>query len=65
MGTYAYIDPSTTTYIVQILAGVVVVGGMAFGIFWHKIKRLFKKNKADEAIAKEGNDDYSDENLAD
>ena len=43
-----YIDPATTSYIIQIGAGVVIALGTVIGIFWSKIKRLFKKNKPDE-----------------
>lgn len=41
----AYIDPATTSYIVQVIAGVVLAGGAAVGIYWHKIKRFFKNRK--------------------
>lgn len=44
----AYIDPSTTTYLVQIIAGVVVAGGALIGIFRRRIKLLFTKNKHNE-----------------
>jgi len=42
----AYIDPSAMTYIVQVVVGIVVVGGAAFGFYFNKLKRaLQKKNK--------------------
>lgn len=41
----AYIDPATTTYLIQIIAGVFIAGGALIGVFRHKIKRLFTKNK--------------------
>ena len=41
----AYIDPATTSYVVQIIAGVFLAGGAAVGIYWHKIKRFFKNRK--------------------
>lgn len=43
-----YIDPATTSYIIQIAAAVVLALGTFVGIFWNKFKRLFKKNKAEE-----------------
>ena len=43
-----YIDPATTSYLIQIIAGVVVAGGAAFGIFYSKLRRLFKKGKQEE-----------------
>ena len=39
----AYIDPATTSYVVQIVAGIVIAAGTAVGIFWNKIKRKMKK----------------------
>lgn len=41
----AYIDPATTSYVVQIIAGLVLAGGAAIGIYWHKIRRFFKNRK--------------------
>ncbi|MCR4862637.1 MAG: hypothetical protein K5884_08520 [Ruminococcus sp.] len=38
-----YIDPATTSYIIQIGAGILIALGTFFGIFWSKIKRAFKK----------------------
>lgn len=60
---HAYIDPSTVTYIIQGVAGVLIAIGAAATIFRHKIKaawrkwhygRLAKKNQkkqAEEAAA--------------
>lgn len=45
-----YIDPATTSYIIQIGAGLLIALGTFFGIFWSKIKRAFKK-KEDEVEA--------------
>ncbi len=45
-----YIDPAMTSYVIQIIAGVVVAGGAAVGIFWNKITRFFRNKKN----AKEG-----------
>ncbi len=41
----SYIDPSTMTYIIQLVGGAVIIGGVAVGIMWHKIKRFFTKKK--------------------
>ena len=46
-----YIDPATTSYIIQIGAGVVIALGTFIGIFWTKIKRVFKKKTDDAAPA--------------
>ncbi len=40
-----YIDPATTSFIIQIGAGIVIAAGTFIGIFWSKIKRIFKKKK--------------------
>jgi hypothetical protein len=45
----AYIDPATTSYIIQIVVGVLIAAGTTIGIFWNKISRLFKKNSTDKS----------------
>ena len=45
-----YIDPATTSYIIQILVGAVVAVGAVIGIFGNKLKRLLRKKKSDEAL---------------
>jgi len=42
---HAYIDPATTSYIIQIVAGIVIALGTIFGIYWKKIRGAFKKKK--------------------
>ena len=44
----AYLDPSTMTYLIQIIAGVLIAAGATAGIVWHKLKRAVKKNKTDK-----------------
>lgn len=44
-----YIDPATTSLIIQIGAGVVITAGTFLGIFWSKIKRKFKKGDPEDA----------------
>lgn len=39
MVSYAYIDPSVTTYAIQMAAGVVVAVGAVAGIYWRKAKK--------------------------
>lgn len=46
-----YIDPATTSLIIQIGAGVLITVGTFLGIFWSKIKRAFWKNKDEETSA--------------
>ena len=45
MAAYAYIDPATTTYLIQIVAGVFIAAGATVGIFWKRIKRYFRSKK--------------------
>lgn len=40
---YAYIDPSTVSYVIQAVAGVCVAIGAAITIFRHKIKAAWRK----------------------
>ena len=44
----AYIDPSTVTYIIQGVAGVLIALGAAFTIFRHKIFKFFKRKKTEQ-----------------
>ncbi|MCI8332726.1 MAG: hypothetical protein HFE78_07870 [Clostridiales bacterium] len=50
----AYIDPSAMTYIIQIIAGVVIAAGAAAGFYWRRIKRAVRGRKNKEK-------DYDDE----
>lgn len=51
-----YIDPATTTYIIQIATAVVIGLGTFFTIFWSKIKRAFKKKAGDNVQAIDANE---------
>jgi len=42
---YAYLDPSSATYLFQAVAGVVVASGAAITLYWKKIKLAFKRSK--------------------
>lgn len=41
----AYLDPAATSYIIQVISGVVIACGVAVGIFWKKIRLFFRKIK--------------------
>lgn len=43
--THAYLDPATTSYIIQAVAGVFIAVGAVIGIFWKKIKMFFRDQK--------------------
>ena len=54
---FAYLDPATTSYLIQIVSGVVIACGVTVGIFWKKIKLFFKKIKIkalEKKYAKQG-----------
>ncbi|MCL1918962.1 MAG: sulfatase-like hydrolase/transferase [Peptococcaceae bacterium] len=38
---YAYIDPATTTYIIQIVSALVITSGIVLGIFFSRIRIFF------------------------
>lgn len=43
-----YIDPATTSYVVQIIAGIIIACGAGLGIFWNKLKRFFRRKKEEK-----------------
>ncbi|MBO7395988.1 MAG: hypothetical protein J6U16_07725 [Ruminococcus sp.] len=64
----AYLDPSSTTLIIQIVAGVVITVGTVLGIYWRKMKNAVKKKKPDDnapAAEMKGADDGKDVITAD
>lgn len=42
--SYAYIDPSAVTYVIQAVAAVFIALGALVTVFRHKIVAFFKKN---------------------
>ena len=57
---FAYIDPSAMTFIIQIIAGVVIAAGAAVGFYWRRLKRAVSKRKH-----KDEDEDGSDEEDSD
>ena len=50
----AYIDPATTSYLLELIIGFVVVGGAAFGYYWRKIKnKVSGKEEKKEGVSAE------------
>lgn len=43
INVYAYIDVSATTYIIQIVAGIVVAAGAVLGVVISKVKKKAKE----------------------
>jgi len=50
--TAMYIDPSTTSYLIQIVVGAVIAVGTVLGVYRNKIKNFFKKKSgsADDSM---------------
>ena len=61
----AYIDPSAMTYIIQIIAGVAIAAGAAFGFYWRRIKRFFTKIKDNAYVVDDDDDDDDDYGMDD
>ena len=57
----AYIDPSAMTYLIQIVAGVVIAAGAAVGFYWRRIKRAISKRKNKEEEEEYEEEDEEDE----
>jgi phosphotransferase system glucose/maltose/N-acetylglucosamine-specific IIC component len=48
---FAYIDPSSMTYLIQVLAGVVIAAGAGIGFYWKRIRRSIRKKKREKEEA--------------
>lgn len=57
----AYIDPSAMTFLIQVIAGVVIAAGAAVGFYWRRIKRFFSKRKNKEEEEDEDDEDEEDD----
>lgn len=47
--SFAYVDPSAVTYIIQAVAGVFIAVGAVFTIYRHRIAKFFRKLKKKQA----------------
>ena len=56
----AYIDPSTTTFILQAGIGLVVAIAAGFSIYWRKAKKKINKAVGREEVSKDESDDLED-----
>ncbi len=43
--SHAYIDPSSMTYLIQIIAGAAIAVGAGIGFYWKRISRWLQKRK--------------------
>ena len=56
----AYIDPSTTTFIIQAGIGLVVAIAAGVSIYWRKAKKKISKVVGKEEVSKDESDDLED-----
>ena len=56
----AYIDPSTTTFIIQAAVGLVVAIAAGFSIYWRKAKKKINKAVGREEVTKDASDNLED-----
>ena len=56
--SFAYLDPSVMTYVIQAVAGIIIALGAIGGIYWRKAKKKVSKTlHIDENANKEVEDD--------
>lgn len=56
----AYIDPSTTTMIIQAAIGLVVALAAGFTVYWRRAKKKITKAVGREEVTKDESDDLED-----
>ncbi|MDE6622375.1 MAG: hypothetical protein K2K74_18175 [Lachnospiraceae bacterium] len=55
--SFAYIDPSAVTYVIQAVAGVAIAVGAACTVYRHKITKFFRNQKKKHAKKKNPSED--------
>ena len=56
--SFAYLDPSVMTYVIQAVAGIIIAVGAIGGIYWRKAKKKVAKTlNIDENAKKEVEDE--------
>lgn len=58
---HAYIDPSSMTYLIQIIAGAVIAVGAGLGFYWKRIRRYFRNKKRAREEAKYAAEEAAEE----
>ena len=56
----AYIDPSTTTFIIQAVIALAVAIAAGFSIYWRKAKKKINKAVGREEVTKDESDNLED-----
>ena len=46
--SYGYLDPSAMTYVIQIISAIAITATTSVGIFFYKIRKIFKRKKKDK-----------------
>ncbi|MCI8400826.1 MAG: hypothetical protein HFI38_01820 [Lachnospiraceae bacterium] len=59
----AYIDPSAMTYMIQLIAGIVIAAGAGFGFYFRRIRRTFSKFSKKDRLADTRSYDEDDDDL--
>ena len=58
---FAYIDPSAMTYLIQIIAGIVIAAGAPIGFYWRRIKRAVRGKKSKLKDEEDDDDEYDED----
>ena len=45
---YGYLDPSAMTYVIQIISAIAITATTSIGIFFYKIRKIFKRKKEEK-----------------
>ena len=57
---HAYIDPSSMTYLIQIIAGAAIAIGAGVGFYWKRISRWLQKRREQSSTDTGANTDASE-----
>lgn len=52
---FAYLDPSSMTYVIQIIAGVAIAASAGVGFYWKRIRRYVRRKRKERLDAKTAN----------
>jgi hypothetical protein len=62
INAWAYFDPGTGTLMIQALIGAIAMLGAGIGVYWKKIKNIFRGDGGKKAEATENSPDDSSSN---
>ena len=62
--SFAYLDPSAMTYMIQVGAAIIIAISTSIGILFYKLKRkFFKKKKKEDTIIDETTENNHNDNI--